>query len=608
MKEYLAYVAIDFGTSGSSFSYWFPKSTNDIESIKVKKWEGTGTANKIESEIILDENFDKVLAFGRDQCDQFMKKTKEKILYFSNVKMYLYSNEFEISENYSKKKFKLVNVIAKFLEKLRSEAIKELSMKQIAFQKFTSIEESLNSIKWIITVPAIWSEKHKTCMIEAAKLAKLIKDDEDPSNFFALEPEAAACYYSMSDVADKEILEHPYIVCDIGGGTTDITTHERKLNKEGKFNIIELYQPVGGADGSREINRYIFQEILVKKLFTKEAYDKIKEKMKQEGEDSENLKDDFRRIEDDINKFKHTFELNSINGYYKIKFEGFKDGFDEEPKIEELVNNYNQNIKQDWQIKVKSKNKWILDLPYKILYDLFKELIVDKASKYIKEIVNNIQNRKLNKKEVKSIILAGGASSNLSIFQLFKESLPNMSIVSCDVPEIAVVKGAIYFAKNPFFISQRIAKFSLGVQMAQNWREKFDIIPEAIKIYDNRNNKWVCLNYFCPFYKKNFPINVSEEGKKREFDMNSEECKIQFYKSDFDGPVFVIGQKDKDGNVITEKFGELNFKVEKFDEKENGISITVKLGGTFISAQIEELKTKKKFFQTFNFNENKDFS
>lgn len=47
MKEYKAYVGIDFGTSGTTFSYWFPKSnSDDKESIKVKKWEGKGTANK----------------------------------------------------------------------------------------------------------------------------------------------------------------------------------------------------------------------------------------------------------------------------------------------------------------------------------------------------------------------------------------------------------------------------------------------------------------------------------------------------------------------------------------------------------------------------------
>ena len=608
MKEYLAYVGIDFGSSGSSFSYWFPKSSNDKENIKVKKWEGTGAANKIETEIIIDENFDKVLALGREKCDLFMKKTKEKYLYFSNVKMYLYKNEFEICENYSKKKYELVKVISKFLEILRDQAIEEIKTTQLVFQKFTTLEQNLDSIKWIITVPAIWSERHKTCMIEAAKLAKLIKEDEDPSNFFALEPEAAACYYAMSDISDKEILEHPYIVCDIGGGTTDITTHERKMNKEGKFNIVELYAPVGGADGSREINKYIFQEILVKKLFTQEAYDKIKEKMKQEGEESDTLRDDFRRIDEDINKFKHTFELNNVDGYYKIRFEGFQDGFDDIPKIEDLVNNFNKNIKQDWQIKVRNKKSWILDLPYKIVHDLLKELIVDKASKYIKEIVNTLQNRNLNKKEVKSIILAGGASSNLNIIHLFKESLPNMNIVSCDDPEIAVVKGAIYFAKNPLSISQRIAKFSLGIEIVRDWKEKYDNIPEAIKVFDEKKNNWECLNYFSPFYKKNFPINVSDEGKKKVFDMNSEICNIKFYKSDFDGPVYVVGQKDKDGNVLTEKFGELFFKMENFDEKEPGISINIKLGGTFISAQIEEIKSKKKFFQTFSFNENNETS
>ena len=98
MEKYLAYVAIDFGTSGSSFSYWFPNSNTNKENIKVKKWEGTGTANKIETEIILDENFDKILAFGRDECEQFMHSSQDNFLYFSNVKMYLYKNQEMIQE------------------------------------------------------------------------------------------------------------------------------------------------------------------------------------------------------------------------------------------------------------------------------------------------------------------------------------------------------------------------------------------------------------------------------------------------------------------------------------------------------------------------------
>ena len=77
-------------------------------------------------------------------------------------------------------------------------------------------------------------------MLEAAKLAKLIKEEDDPSNFFALEPEAAACYYAKSENSEEEVLNNPYIVCDLGGGTADITTHERKEDNDGNKKIGEI--------------------------------------------------------------------------------------------------------------------------------------------------------------------------------------------------------------------------------------------------------------------------------------------------------------------------------------------------------------------------------
>ena len=242
-KEYLAYVGIDFGTSGSTFSYWFPDSKSDNkESIKIKKWAGEGTANKTSTQIILDQDLNEILAFGKD-CEKFIKQSDTEYLYFSNIKMYLYKDQSEIMDNYSKKKFPLVKVIAKILEKIRDEAITELKTKKISFHE-KNLEECIKSIRWIITIPAIWSDKNKTCMIEASKMAKLIDDKEDPSNFFALEPEAAACYYPNSDSADKDILNHPYIICDIGGGTADITTHERIKDENGNYQIKEFSKKI----------------------------------------------------------------------------------------------------------------------------------------------------------------------------------------------------------------------------------------------------------------------------------------------------------------------------------------------------------------------------
>ena len=598
MKDYDAYVGIDFGTSGTTFSYWLPKTNLDQGNISVKKWAGIGTANKMETEIILDKNFDKVLAFGRKKCSNFVKNKNEKYFYFSNVKMYLYKNEKEITDNYSNEKYPLNKVISKFLEKIKKEAIEEIKSRQESLQN-KSLEDS---IRWIITVPAIWSEQNKACMIEASKLAKLIKDTDDISNFFALEPEAAACFYSMSDKAEKEILDNPYIICDIGGGTTDITTHERIKDEEGKYNINELYPPSGGAHGSREINKYILEEILVKKIFTQKAFDKIQEKMKQEGEEADALKDDMIKINDEINNYKESFELDKIDETNKINLGAFKEGFDEEPNIEELVKKYNDNIKEDWKIGIRSKKNWILELPYKIINDLLQELIVDKAASYINKIINYLKNRKNNKKEIKSVILAGGSSANLSIFELFKKALPNLTVVVCDEPEIAVVKGAIHFAKNPYTISKRIARFSLGIKSVDNWGERYEKIPGAIKVEDEKNNRWVCLNAFSVYYKKNRPINTNAEGKKFIFDMNSNHASIEFYKSDFDGPIYVVGQKDEKGNELTKEFGSLQFSVDNFDINDTGVEIEIKLGGTSISAIVKYLKTGEQRNQTFSFD------
>ena len=598
MKNYDAYVGIDFGTSGTTFSYWLPKTNLDQGNISVKQWAGIGTANKMETEIILDKNFE-VVAFGRGACSNFVKNSNEKYFYFSNVKMYLYKNEKEITDNYSNEKYPLNKVISKFLKTIKEEAIKEIKARQESLRN-KSLEDS---IRWIITVPAIWSEQNKACMIEASKLAKLIKDTDDISNFFALEPEAAACFYSMSDKAEKEILDNPYIICDIGGGTTDITTHERIKDEEGKYNINELYPPTGGAHGSREINKYILEEILVKKIFTQEAYDKIKEKMKQEGEVADDLKDEMIRINDEINKFKEFFKLDNINGTHKISLKAFfKKGFDKEPNIEELVKKYNDNIKEDWKIGIRSKSNWTLELPFKIINDLLQELIVDKAASYINKIINYLKNRKKDKKEIKSVILAGGASANLSIFELFKKALPNLTVVVCDEPEIAVVKGAIHFAKNPYTISKRIARFSLGIKSVDNWGERYEKIPGAIKVEDEKNNRWVCLNAFSVYYKKNRPINTNAEGKKFIFDMNSNHASIEFYKSDFDGHIYVVGQKDEKGNELTKEFGSLQFSVDNFDINDTGVEIEIKLGGTSISAIVKYLKTGEQRNQTFSFD------
>ena len=204
------------------------------------------------------------------------------------------------------------------------------------------------------------------------------------------------------------------------------------------------------------------------------------------------------------------------------------------------------------------------------------------------------------KNEIKTIILAGGMSANKSIVELYCKAIPNIDIISMPEPEIAIVKGAIYFAKNPFAIGQRIARYSIGIKCVDSWKERFNSVEGAIPIWNEKKNEKSCLNRFSVFYKKFHSINVSEKGKQRDYDMFSESCEMTFYKSDFDGPVYVVGQIEN-GKCITEEFGKLKFKVDDFDEKDPHIVVEIKMGGTFITAEVEYLKTKKIEKCTFKF-------
>ena len=615
--KYLAYVGIDFGTAGITYSYSIGGDREKTDFIEVKKWEGEGTANKTSTEIILDSKCEKIIAFGKLECSDLIQKGIGDNLHFSDIKMYLYKDKEKIPDNESKGEYPLKKIISKFLEKMRDEAIIDLKSKDTDIKKLKD-SEIIDKVKWILTVPAIWSDKSKACMVEAAKMAKLIKERDDLSNFFALEPEAAACYFAKSGNAQNSVLENPYIICDLGGGTADITTHVRKLDKNGNHIISEIYPPTGGDYGSREINKYIINTLILGKLISKEARKQIEDILKNKGEESEQLKGGFRLIEDDVEIFKRKFDLTKINETHLLKLDALQDGYETPPDLQKLVDNFNNNVKESWKIKIKSKKRWILEFPYIIINDLFKELIVDKTIVHFKQImeyldrknekeikkINEMNSDKKNvekiKNEIKTIILAGGMSANKSIVELYCKAFPNIDIISMPEPEIAIVKGAIYFAKNPFAICQRIARYSIGIKCVDLWKEKFNSVEGAIPIWNEKKNEKSCLNRFSVFYKKFHSINVSEKGKQRDYDMYSESCEMTFYKSDFDGPVYVVGQIEN-GKCITEEFGKLVFKVDDFDEKDPHIVVEIKMGGTFITAEVEYLKTKKIEKCTFKF-------
>ena len=95
--------------------------------------------------------------------------------------MKLYQKEKTITAKNSNKELPLELVIQKVLEK-----IKELAIEDIV-KKRPNLKEHNEKFKWVVTVPAIWTEYQKNVMMEASIKAGLINENDDKSLFFALE-------------------------------------------------------------------------------------------------------------------------------------------------------------------------------------------------------------------------------------------------------------------------------------------------------------------------------------------------------------------------------------------------------------------------------------
>jgi molecular chaperone DnaK (HSP70) len=147
---------------------------------------------------------------------------------YQRIKMNLYKNLTEIESVNSTNSIDIVTLISIILEYLKKDAI-QLILKQIkGYKDANKIDYNKESdkIRWVLTIPAIWDEKNKYIMMEAAKKAGIV-DENNKALFFALEPEAASYYCSKELEIDDSIFKKPYIICDLGGGTADIVCHER---------------------------------------------------------------------------------------------------------------------------------------------------------------------------------------------------------------------------------------------------------------------------------------------------------------------------------------------------------------------------------------------
>ena len=161
------------------------------------------------------------------------------------------------------------------LMKVISESLRFISEKAIEKLKEQIGSVKKERIRWVITVPALWTEEHKLFMKNAAIKAGIINHQNSDQLLLCLEPEGASiqCREDAEEVIKNQMVKGTVVlVLDCGGGPVDITVHKMNSDPNETFLSEEVLPSSGGCEwGSKYVDKY-FEDFL-KDFFGEDLFD-----------------------------------------------------------------------------------------------------------------------------------------------------------------------------------------------------------------------------------------------------------------------------------------------------------------------------------------------
>ncbi|KAG0237219.1 hypothetical protein BGW42_001486 [Actinomortierella wolfii] len=309
------------------------------------------------------------------------------------------------------------------------------------------------SFRYCLTVPAMWSDRAKSTMRQAAIQAGLIRHDDHPDRLMLVsEPEAAALYcereckeYNLKD-GDR------FMICDAGGGTIDLIVYDVSVTDKGRT-LSEVTKGHGATCGSMFVDLN-FGELLAQKFRAQGA----------------NVRDEI--IVSLVEKFAFTL---------KPHFNG----------IDELYLELPWNLRD---IGIEDPEAIGIDEGAMCLTaDELKENVFDPV---VKKVLDLIQGQLNNAPNCSAIFMVGGFGSSAYLLKRVKQAFGSIAktISAPYRPEIAVVKGAVYAGMGLKKITARVTRRCYGIEIYTTFERGIDP-PELMEHRPNKHS------YFCvPVY------------------------------------------------------------------------------------------------------------
>ncbi|XP_052781208.1 heat shock 70 kDa protein 12B-like isoform X1 [Mya arenaria] len=508
-KKYstLLVAAFDFGTTYSGYAFSFMNDPLKVQTNQTWSSRATGRliSLKTSTSVLLNPEgeFD---SFGFEAEDSYASKAEddqhEGWRLFRRFKMVLQNKVLlrdttvEDIEGNSHEALPIFAMAIKFLH--------EHLLKAVENQTDILLEEE---ISYVITVPAIWDDNAKELMRTAAEEAGL----DGTRVTLALEPEAASIWCETLDVDTRAALAGAgtqYMVIDLGGGTADISIHEK--NQDGTLK--EIHQPTGGPWGGIYVDANYLK--FLENIFGENAITALK---------TEDMADYFDVIRD--------FETKKITLNKKMtgKFT-FKISSTAKKLSKELTG---QNLEQRLDSLGYGESVVVKGDKLRVEPDIIRSWFDGPIDDIIGHVKSLLKEPKL--RAVQTIVLVGGFGESTYVQERLRADIPDKRLIVPAEAGLAVLKGAVRFGHNPTIITSRVMKYTYGVEVKMIYDEK---IHSDDKKYFDEDGKWRVFKCFDVFVRVNKDVPIDHKITKGYIPL-AYRTSIAIFRTTTENPVYV---------------------------------------------------------------------
>jgi hypothetical protein len=476
-KEYIIVCALDIGSWGSGYAFLSTREQDPKITVE-QNWGGLNV--KTATDVLFEDG--EFFAFGNESIAEFLEAIDDpsrNLELYEKFKMVLLNytgrdsrNQLQVSDVSGTKKRSAQELFMHTMSFLKEHAMKRIH------DSYPRVQDS--DIRWVITVPAIWTPQAKLIMKNAAYDAKLWTETDPDQVILCYEPEAALYECKVSNPRDVVIKPgDQYLVVDCGGGTADFAAHQVCENGE---NVKEVLPPSGDNWGSNYVNSE-FERVLFE-IFGSELMASIR---REKPTLYLNL---FEKFETEKTKRR----LPSSKLSFRIEIN---------PTLQQMIETRaRKTIAELLGSKPSFGISFDPDSKTLIIEEQGIELLMQNTTNEISNWTSHLLSNPILD-SVKYVFLVGGFANSKSLENAIKNcervKALKIPVVVPKLPELCVLKGACRFGINPRspMVGKRISPMTYGLRIDREFRHTDPI--RCKKVVDGEE---ICCDVFDPILAK----------------------------------------------------------------------------------------------------------